>query len=88
MKLIRIHVSHFRWDKRGAIYKVKDTHIYKMTDEVKNLTNYDKLPSHGTINELLIDDDLNCWFACSGYDRRQGGLYLKEWDKDHVKNIF
>lgn len=88
MMLIRIHISHFKWDKRGAMYKIKDHVIYKMTDEVKNLTNYAQLPSHGTINEILIDDDLNCWFAVNGYDRRQGGLYLKEWDGKHVKNIF
>jgi len=88
MKLIRIHVSHFRWDKRGAMYKSNDHVIYKMTDEIKNLTNYDKLPSHGTINEILIDDDLNCWFSVNGYDRRQGGLYLKEWDGKNVKDIF
>ena len=83
-----INLKHFKWDKRGVIQLVKKNVIFKMTDEVKNLTNYNQLPSHGTINEILIDDDLNCWFACSGYDRRQGGLYLKEWDKDHVKNIF
>lgn len=88
MKLIRIRVSHFKWDKRGVIHLVKKSVIFKMTDEVKNLTNYNHLPSHGTINEILIDDELNCWFAVNGYDRRQGGLYLKEWDGKHVKDIF
>lgn len=83
-----INIRHFKWDKRGVIQLVKKSVIFKMTDEVKNLTNYDQLPSHGTINEILIDDDLNCWFAVNGYDRRQGGLYLKEWDGKHVKNIF
>lgn len=88
MKIIRIHVRHFIWDKKGVMQKGKESIIYKMTDEIKNLTNYDKLPSHGTINEILIDDELNCWFAVNGYDRRQGGLYLKEWDGKNVKNIF
>ena len=37
-KIIRIHVSHFRWDKRGVMTRGKETIIYKMTDEVKNLT--------------------------------------------------
>lgn len=87
-KIIRIHVSHFRWDKRGAMYKTKESIVYKMTDELKNLTNYKDLPSPGTINNILIDDDLNCWFAVGGYDARRGGLYLKEWDKNHVKIIF
>lgn len=88
MKNIRIHIIHFIWDKRGAMAKGKEHIVYEITDELKNLTNYDKLPSHGTINKICIDDELNCWFGCSGYDGRHGGMYLKEWDKDHVKNIF
>lgn len=87
-KNIRIHVSHFIWDKRGVMTSGKESIIYEMTDEVRNLTNYKQLPSHGTINEILIDDELNCWFAVNGYDARHGGLYIKEWDGKNVKNIF
>ena len=87
MKNIRIHVAHFVWDKRGVMTRGKESIVYKMTDELKNLTNYGQLPSHGTINEILIDDELNCWFAVNGYDARRGGLYLKEWDRDHVKDL-
>ena len=87
-KIIEIHVSHFIWDKRGAMTMVKDHMIYEITEELKNLTNYRQLPSHGTINNILIDDELNCWFAVGGYDARQGGLYLKEWNGKNVKNIF
>ena len=87
-KIIEIHVSHFIWDKRGAMTMVKDHMIYEITEELKNLTNYKQLPSHGTINNILIDDELNCWFAVGGYDARQGGLYLKEWNGKNVKNIF
>lgn len=87
-KIIEIHVTHFIWDKRGAMTMVKDHMIYEITEELKNLTNYKQLPSHGTINNILIDDELNCWFAVGGYDARQGGLYLKEWNGKNVKNIF
>ena len=87
-KNIRIHVVHFIWDKRAVMTKGKETIVYEMTDELKNLINYDQLPSHGTINEILIDDELNCWFAVNGYDARHGGLYIKEWRTDHVENIF
>lgn len=87
-KNIRIHVCHFIWDKRGVMTRGKETIVYEVTDELKNLTNFKQLPSHGTINEILIDDELNCWFAVNGYDRRQGGLYLKEWHRNHVENIF
>ena len=87
MKNIRIHVCHFIWDKRCVMTRGKESIVYKITDEIKNLINYDHLPSHGTINEILIDDELNRWFAVNGYDARRGGLYLKEWDKDHVKDL-
>ena len=87
-KNIRIHVSHFIWDKRGVMTMVKDHMIYEITEELKNLTNYKQLPSHGTINNILIDDELKCWFAVGGYDVRSGGLYLKEWNGKNVKNIF
>lgn len=87
-KIIEIHVTHFIWDKRGAMTMVKDHMIYEITEELKNLTNYRQLPSHGTINNILIDDELNCWFAVGGYDARSGGLYLKEWNGKNVKNIF
>lgn len=86
-KAILIHVQRFTWDKRGCMTKTGDKRIYDIT-ELRGLTNYDYLPSAGTLNEVLIDDELNCWFACSGYDGRTG-LYLKEWDgkKKHVKNL-
>ena len=87
-KIIEIHVTHFIWDKRGAMTMVKDHMIYEITEELKNLTNYRQLPSHGTINNILIDDELNCWFAVGGYDARSGGLYPKEWNGKNVKNIF
>ena len=87
-KNIRIHVVHFIWDKRAVMTKGKETIVYEITDELKNLNNYNQLPSHGTINEILIDDELNCWFAVNGYDARRGGLYIKEWRKDHVEDIF
>ena len=86
--IIEIHVIHFIWDKRGAMTRGKDHTIFEITDELKNLTNYKDLPSHGTINAVLIDDELNCWFSVSGYDARHGGLYLKEWNGKNVKNIF
>jgi len=85
MKKIRIHVQRFSWDKRGAMTKLGDKRVYN-TDELKTLNNYDQLPPAGTLNEVLIDTDLNVWFACSGYDGRTG-LYLKEWNGKNVKNI-
>lgn len=86
-KAILIHVQHFVWDNRGCMTKTGDKRIFDIT-ELRRLVNYEYLPSAGTLNEVLIDDELNCWFACSGYDGRTG-VYLKEWDgkKKHVKDL-
>ncbi len=77
--MIYIHAKRFHYDERGYQTCIRDYYIdISNVTELRALKNHKDLPNVGTINFLAIDDDLNIWFQCSGYDGRTG-MYLKEW---------
>ena len=80
---ILIHAKYFRYTPKGYQYLVRDTNLFD-TESLKYLRNFKQLPKPGTINNIAIDLDRNEWFQCGGYDHLHG-LYLLEWDGEHVR---
>ena len=84
MNTILINAKFYSYTKYGEAIMIKQVAVINkdLFDQyIRPLKNFDSLPGVYTINEILIDYNLNMWFQVNGYDMRRG-YYLEEYRKD------